>query len=338
MGKIDDATKELMKKNDFFADAFNYLFKNKVRIDPTQLSDVSESEIASILTSDSLFKTESIQKYRDIMKHAIVKKASKTYYILLGIENQTHIDYAMVVRCMLYDALRYWNQVNKIIKERKQLQENYRKLKTTVQQLFDSQEELLKKSPLQLLDKEDKLYPVVTLVLYFGNDNWDGARTLKEMLIDLPEELSSFVNDFKMNLIVPREITNFHRFSTDLGIVMKALSYAETEKEQFHQYVQSIDFLDFDAANVINICTGKKLKLIKKGEKVGMSNIMGLLLDDYKEQGREQGTVAGTLLTLSKYGKLNGEELIEEAVAICGKEYEFVKSIYEELLRKGELK
>lgn len=188
------------------------------------------------------------------------------------------------------------------------------------------------------MDKEDKLYPVVTLVLYFGNDHWDGARTLKEMLVDLPEELSSFVNDFKMNLIVPREITNFERFSTDLGIVMKALSYTETEREQFHQYVQSIDSLDFDVANVINICTGKKLELIKKGEKVGMSNIMGLLLDDYKTQGIEQGTVAGTLLTLSKYGKLNGEELIEEAVTICGKEYEFVKSIYEELLRKGELK
>ncbi len=56
--------------------------------------------------------------------------------------------------------------------------------------------------------------------------------------------------------------------------------------------------MDFDPANVINICTGKKLKLIKKAERIGMSNIMGLLLEDYKEQG----TVTGTLLTLSKYG------------------------------------
>lgn len=52
-----------------------------------------------------------VQKYRDILKSAVVMQEDEAAYILLGIENQTDIHYAMPVRNMIYDALQYGKQV-----------------------------------------------------------------------------------------------------------------------------------------------------------------------------------------------------------------------------------
>lgn len=52
-----------------------------------------------------------VQKYRDILKTAVIMQEAETYYLLLGIENQTDIHYAMPVRNMIYDALQYGRQV-----------------------------------------------------------------------------------------------------------------------------------------------------------------------------------------------------------------------------------
>ena len=54
---------------------------------------------------------ELVQKYRDILKSAVVMQEDEAAYILLGIENQTDIHYAMPVRNMIYDALQYGKQV-----------------------------------------------------------------------------------------------------------------------------------------------------------------------------------------------------------------------------------
>lgn len=50
------------------------------------------------------------------------------------------------------------------------------------------------------LEKGEKPYPIITLVLYFGYRNrWDQPTTLYEAL-EVPEELKPFVNDLKINL------------------------------------------------------------------------------------------------------------------------------------------
>ncbi len=50
-------------------------------------------------------------KYRDVLKSAIIKQDDEAAYLLLGIENQTDIHYAMPVRNIIYDALQYGKQV-----------------------------------------------------------------------------------------------------------------------------------------------------------------------------------------------------------------------------------
>ena len=58
MGATDDVTKEYMKDNNVFADAFNYLIYNgRQVIKPSSLQELDTTEIA-------LVEDDKIQKYR----------------------------------------------------------------------------------------------------------------------------------------------------------------------------------------------------------------------------------------------------------------------------------
>ena len=69
------------------------------------------TELVQLIVKGKNNKNESVQKYRDILKAAVIMEDENADYLLLGIENQTEIHYAMPVRNMIYDALQYGNQV-----------------------------------------------------------------------------------------------------------------------------------------------------------------------------------------------------------------------------------
>ena len=47
------------------------------------------------------------QRWRDLLKSVIVKETGDMVYILLGVENQSDIHYAMPVKNMIYDGMNY---------------------------------------------------------------------------------------------------------------------------------------------------------------------------------------------------------------------------------------
>ena len=108
MGTVDIVTKEYMRENAIFADAFNYLiYGGKKVIDPAGLTEVDTATLA-------VGKKDALQKYRDVLKAAVIKQDEKMSYVLLGVENQTDVHYAMPVRNAIYDALQYGKQVSDI--------------------------------------------------------------------------------------------------------------------------------------------------------------------------------------------------------------------------------
>ncbi|MBD5458618.1 MAG: hypothetical protein HDR27_08625 [Lachnospiraceae bacterium] len=54
------------------------------------------------------------------------------------------------------------------------------------------------------MKRTDKFVPVITVVVYYGEKAWDGAVSLYGML-DIPEKMKQFVNDYKMLLIEARK-------------------------------------------------------------------------------------------------------------------------------------
>ena len=113
MGKSDAIGKKLMCNNTYFADAFNAgLFGGETLIDSTNLSEIDPAEIE--LDDPETGTDTFFNKYRDVLKKALIKTDGKNYFILLGVENQTEIHTAMPLRSFLYDAIRYTKQAEDI--------------------------------------------------------------------------------------------------------------------------------------------------------------------------------------------------------------------------------
>lgn len=119
MGKADAVTKQYMKENTVFADAFNFLLYNEENvIQPQTLRELDTAEVVIPFTVDDKGKkqAQAVQKYRDILKMTTVMTDDKAAYVLFGVEAQTDIHYAMPVRNVIYDALQYGRQVTEISK------------------------------------------------------------------------------------------------------------------------------------------------------------------------------------------------------------------------------
>lgn len=210
MGKQDLLAKKYMSDNEKFADVFNYyLYNGKQVIKPENLHEESISEIA--LPYSEKNKNTFIEKYRDIIKRCVVKSDNYYTYFLLGIENQSEIHYAMPVRNMLYDSLNYSGQVNRIEK-------NHKKCK----------DKLSSAEYLSGVTKSDKITPIITLVLYWGNEAWDGPKSLYEMFKETDLDILRYVNDYHINLIEPKDIKDFSKFRTELGKVLEFINASDS--------------------------------------------------------------------------------------------------------------
>ena len=182
--KPDTVLKNYWRDNEQFADFFNaVLFGGEQVISPDELEDVDTEESSVLNHKDYV---ESIQAVRDNIK---ICKRSLTYgveLVMLGIENQEHVHYAMPMRVMTYDCGAY----------KKQYDSNAKKYQTS--------DGLDKNEYLSRMKKTDKFIPVITVVVYYGDEPWDGATTLHEML-DIPEKMKPFVNDYKILLVEARQ-------------------------------------------------------------------------------------------------------------------------------------
>ena len=161
MGAADTVTKAYMKENTVFADAFNYLiYGGKAVVDPAQLQELDTTEIAlpfGAQDENGNQPDDAVQKYRDVLKSAVIKQDGEAAYILLGIENQTDIHYAMPVRNIIYDALQYGKQVADIAAKHR----------------TDGSKGHSRGEYLSGFYKDDKITPVITLVLHFGANEFE---------------------------------------------------------------------------------------------------------------------------------------------------------------------
>ena len=206
-------------------------------------------------------------------------------YLLLGIENQTEIHYAMPVRNMIYDALQYGNQVAAIAAQ------NVKEKKAPTRAEF-----------LSGFYKADKLRPVITLVLHFGADPWDGATSLHEMM-DFPlEEMRTFIQDYKIHLIDPAalEPDELEKFSTSLREVLGCIKYSKDE-EKLSSFIRNNTrmMLEINAARVIQAITNITLDLSEEVEEVDMCKAIDDMMQDSREEGKAEGRTEGILFALT---------------------------------------
>lgn len=273
MRQADALTKEYLSNNEIFADVFNYLiYDGQQRILPENLIERDTSEITLPLGKRGELAT--IQKFRDILKSCIAKEYKNTLYVLFGVENQSHIHYAMPVRNMLYDAINYSAQVNEKTKK-------YRKIRKQNPNFKETTEEFLSG-----WHPDDRLVPVITVTIYFGNDGWDAAKSLQEMFSETDESLKEFLPDYKLHLISCNNISDFTKFHTEFGRLMHILKVISDE-EQMDILLSDPGYsaLSVTAAQIINTFTGLHFSIPEKEDTINMRNAW----TDHKESGRREG-------------------------------------------------
>ena len=116
MGTKDSKAKEYLSDNMRFSEICNYvLFDGEKVIKPENLKECDTTEVLSVFGIDR--KQIVKQKWRDLLKGVSVKYTESVYIVLMGIEAQTDVHYAMPVKTMIYDAMNYGEQVNEAKKQ-----------------------------------------------------------------------------------------------------------------------------------------------------------------------------------------------------------------------------
>ena len=271
----DSLAKEYISDNAIFVDLINFYFFDgeKKVID----SDLKELDTTSVVT---LKEKKQIQRYRDLVKEACIKEDSNNTYIIFGIENQSEIDNKMVFRCMIYDALSYLKQLDNIEKPNK--------------------------------NDKIKLKPVITLVLYLGNGEWNGPKSLYEMVdMEKYQFIKDRIYDYKLHLISPYEIKNedFSKLTTEMRFVLKYIKYSDDEMK-LEKAKNDIDFkkVSNEAVGLINEVTNSEFEKNTEGGYVNMCKAIDDMKKKAETKGRNEGKIEGVVETVVNFYK-NGVSL-----------------------------
>lgn len=287
VGKIDTVTKEYIENPIVFADAFNqFLYHGNQKIDPAQLTELDTTEIVIPYGGDGAGVPE--QKYRDVMKLLYAMTDGKTAYCVVGIENQAEIHYALPVKNGVYDFLQLSHQVSKAANAHRQT------MKESKSKQPDNPQEKEEPTDGEFLSgfwKTDGLIPVITLVVYFGSDSWDAPLSLKEMYSITDNVILAHAPDYHVNLIAPKEMSDeeINEFHSNLREVMLYIKYSKDKQALDKIVKENIKFQNIErqAAEVINVVTGSKLKYPKGKGDVNMC----LAIQQMREESEIKGAV-----------------------------------------------
>ena len=108
--KADTIFKEFWRPNERFADLFNaVLFQGQEVITPESLTEMDTDVSGTVRMGGS---ERTLARARDVVK----KSAYGIEFMVLGIENQQSVHYAMPLRNMIYDAMGYLKEYEEIVR------------------------------------------------------------------------------------------------------------------------------------------------------------------------------------------------------------------------------
>lgn len=281
--KKDGSWKDFFEDPARFADAINgfgcngeqMVKEEDIQEMDTQIRRLKIPGFVNAMMSERIVNTANS---RDMLR----KVALGVHYLIIGMEAQEEIDYALPLRNMLYDVAEYEKQAKKI---RKKVRQEHQGL-TAGEYLYG-------------FKSDSKLIPVVTFVLYAGENEWLGPTCLHDMLefTDIPANLRNMIPNYRINIISIRDIKDTSIFKTDLRYVLDFLRNAK-DKEKLKELVENNPYyksMDEDAYDVVaNYANVKKLAEVKDEYKdvegrMNMCTAIREMMEDSKLEGRMEG-------------------------------------------------
>ena len=267
ISKPDLIYKDFFKKVENFMDLMNaLLFQGKALIDENSLVLCDANATTHFEFDDEVI---GVGKQRDVLMKCTVNGVA----ILLGLENQSTVDYSMPFRVMDYDTITY-------------------------QQQFNLQDE----------DKRKSFHPipVLTLVLYSGDKLWHQPYSLIERM-EIPEALKGWVNNWNGNIYDIKDIRVEWLKNPKVKAVIEGVQRIyqwDRDKESLNDLV-----LSKEEAIVVAIMTNSEELVIRlekeESEEIKMCEVIDSYARERELQGMKQGIKQGMKQGI-KQGELQG--------------------------------
>ena len=290
MARTDEPIKKLFKNKENFADLFNAtIFQGEQVIKPDKLIEIStedihidnvslEKENISDNIQEETEELEITKKYRDLM----MRYEDQVLQIVLGCEDQSTVDYSMPMRTMLYDALAYTKQQNDIELRQNSKGKYYRRK----------------------MKKEEKVLPVLTIVFYYGEKQWDGATHIHDVIQWSNKlNLKNIVPDYKMNLIWAYGQKDIDKYRSDLQYILYLLKYKQDEN-RLEKYIEENDeklqHMNQDTHNAIVALMGSEILEGIESEEGGEIRMESKALQAIQRRGIKEGDVLRLIVQIQK--------------------------------------
>lgn len=277
MGKMDIETVKYTSRNDVVADIINCAFCNGEHIvDEKDISELDGREKILIpFIRDTNFKH--VQKFRDVLKKVHLQGLDFVANIVIGIEDQSNVHYAIPVKNGLYDMVNYASQVEQIAK------------------MHREKKDLSGDEFLSGFQKTDHLIPVITIVVYFGTEPWDGPLSLKEMmdLSHIPKAMAEAIPDYKVHLLQPSTIRDelLDSARSDFGRLMRLLKQQALHRKLEDAIKEQKPYLlSKEAVAIIKSFTG--FEITEKSEQEGAIDMSQEVLE-IEARGKAIGRAEG---------------------------------------------
>lgn len=204
-------------------------------------------------------------------------KEEKVELAICGIENQSIVEKNMPFRIIGYDGSAYRNQ---------------------------------------LQQERRKMLPVVTIVLYFGTDrHWNSRKKIKE-LMEVPQCLDSYVNDYQMHVFEVAWLTEeqISHFRSDFKVVANFFVQKRKNRDYIPDDPTEIRHVD-EVLKLLQVMTGDKRyeEIFRKKKGVrSMCDVAERLekmgIEKGIEIGRSEGEIKGKMLVYKNLCKEGFDE------------------------------
>ena len=270
----DSACRTFLSNDVSFASFINaVVFEGEQLIHPENLVRY-ENDTAFIINDSK--RIEDKKRRRDI----VVKSDINGIYCILGVEHQSSVDQAMVVRCTIYEMLEYLKQLE---------------------------------------NKEYKrLVPQIMVAFYTGPKKWNVPVKLSDYF-EIPEELKKYFNDWKIILVDVKEMDTSKISDEQTRYFIEAIQAMYKGSYEDLKRLKRMKKENFLYAAIITGSIDQ-VENVLEGDEIDMCEGMERMAEGFRKEGEVRGVIRGrsegkleekqnTLLTLltCKFGNLSKE-------------------------------
>lgn len=294
MGVRDVTTNEYLDTRERVADLLNgFVYHGKEFVRPEHVKQIknvlSRAERQKHAQrnrkkngEEKIIQTVTVDVIREVERDLNAMRA-----VIVMLENQTDIHYAMPIRALNLEAIAYHTQWRQAAKA------------------HSAKKDLSGAEYLSGFAKDEKVKPVLLIILYWGQEPWDGPRTLKDMIDfgDYPQELRELIIDYPLHLIEVRQYERTSEFKTDLKYVFGFLQHdndINALKSYLEENEQELCSLAPDAYDAISamshseelqMARDKYLVITENGRRQDMCKAIKDMIKEGEDRGMQQELV-----------------------------------------------